>query len=184
MGLIRRLSHLFKAKSEVEDNPEHILNAYIEAGSEALRELSVSAKRAQSESLTLQEKMNLLRAEIQVKRGKAEEAAKEANLDMARRWLEEIHEQNVIYEQLQQDANQKRLFADELMQKLDALSNKVQTAKDLIEQYRMRNRHAAAILAAGKATSSDIRSSNALNQLQEETFLAEAKAELQRTRPY
>jgi len=184
LGLIRRLRTLFKANSETEENPELILNAYIEASSESLRELAVTVKRAQSEALNVQEKMTLVHAEMEAKRGKADAAAKESNPDAARKWLEQIHAQRLLYEQLQQESEQKARFADELSEKLKVLSEKVQTAKRLVEQYRLRYRHAGAVIAAGKALVPDRDSSAAFDQIQEDLFLAEAKAELARTRPY
>lgn len=183
MGLIRRLRHLFENKIQSEGNPERILNAYIEASSEALRQLSVTTKRVQSDGLVIQEKMNAVQAEMKTKRDKAEEAAQVSNTDLAHRWLEEAHDRNLLYEKLKEDANRNQIFADELLVKKDTLFHKIQTAKAIIEQYKARSRRAASIIAAEQAMS-DLDSKNALSQLEEDTFLAEAKAELERSRPY
>lgn len=183
LGLTRHLRRWFGAKRPSEEDPERILNAYIEASSEALRELSVTTKRAQSEGLVIAEKMNAVQAEIKTKRDKAEEAARASNAELARRWLEEVHDRTLLYEQLQEDARRNQVFAEELLEKRDALSGKIQTAKAVIEQYKARSRRAASVIAAEQALS-DGDSKDALGQLQADLFLAEAKAELERSRPY
>ncbi|MFC3799252.1 PspA/IM30 family protein [Cohnella sp. GCM10012308] len=183
MGLIRRLRHLFGADRSPGESPERILNAYIEASSEALRELSATAKRVQSDGLVIQEKMSAIQAEMKLKREQAEEAAQASNAELARRRLEEVHDRRLIHERLQEDANRNRIFADELLDKQETLSGKIQTAKAIVEQYQTRSRRAASLIAAEEAAS-DMDAKEALNRLQADAFLAEAKAELERSRPY
>ncbi|MDG0809142.1 PspA/IM30 family protein [Cohnella rhizosphaerae] len=183
MGLTRHLRRLFAAKRQSEEDPERLLNAYIEASSEALRELSVTTKRVQSEGLVILEKMNAVQSEIKTKRDIAEDAARASDAELARRWLEEVHDRNQLYEKLQADAERNRVFAEELLEKQDALSGKIQTAKAVIEQYKARSRRAVSLIAAEQALS-DGDSKDVLDQLQADLFLAEAKAELERSRPY
>ncbi|MBB6734546.1 PspA/IM30 family protein [Cohnella zeiphila] len=181
MGWFRRVRDLFHADTQPQDDPERVLNAYIEASSEKLRALSVSVNRSRSEWLTAKENCERLETDMAQLRSKAEEAAKQGHANAARRFLEELHDRRPQAEQLTQDTEKLKERADQLERKFELLASKLETARKLKEQFRLRARDAMLQLEARRALEMDLTTSSAMDQIQEAAFLAEAKAELERT---
>jgi phage shock protein A len=181
--LFRHIRDFFQKRRERnEEHPELIMHAYIESGSEKLREFANTVKRVQSEWLTMQERIVRLEAEVDMNRKRAEAALEASEEEQARGWLTQAHAKQTVLAELQSEANQKKAFADELQQQLDLMADKIRTAKDMKDHYLRRNRHALSSIEANKAMPGSSSAADAMDAIQEKTFLAEAKAELAQSR--
>ncbi|MBB6669509.1 PspA/IM30 family protein [Cohnella nanjingensis] len=174
-----------QASAHPQENPEQVLHDYMEAASEKLRELSVSVNRAESEWLSLQENIELYASNAEAFRSQAEEAAKAGRTEQARQWLLKAHSESDRADRLASETNRLKNAVEHLRASLDALRTKYETAKALKDQYQLRHRYADSQWAAQQALSdrSDSSSARAMDRIQEEMFLAEAKAELAKSRP-
>ncbi|RUS46996.1 hypothetical protein [Cohnella sp. AR92] len=112
----------------------------------------------------------------------AEEAAKQNDPDTARSWLMKAQKEQEAYLNLRRESEQKKAAADQLEQTLARLTDKLHSAKELRRQWLDRSRNAASRLQA--ETDSDLDWMAAVEQLKEDTLLAEAAEEVRRSRPY
>lgn len=182
MGIFQRVKDLFRSTTHKEENPEHILSAFIEASSEKLRELSVAVSRAESVWLTLQEKIELCESNAKVFRKHADEAVRQGNEELAKQWLERAHLELYDSENMKPDASKLKANSIQLKDSFNTLKMKLEEAKEMRNQIVMRNKAALSQLAAHQVFNED--TSSAIDRMKEESFLAEAKAELARTRPF
>lgn len=182
MGLFGRFRDLFRSNTPQEDHPLQVLSAFIESYTEKLRELSVTVNRSESEWLIQKEKMNLYTVNSAIYRDKAGQEAKLGNVEMAKHWLMQAHSQDTYLAKLEPEVERLQHTTDQLKATLAQLEHKVQTAKEMRQQFTLRLEAANSQLQMNSAINESF-SSSALERAQEETFLAEAKAELVRSRP-
>ncbi|WP_336788473.1 PspA/IM30 family protein [Paenibacillus sp. MMO-177] len=182
MGLFDRIRVLFKANSPQEDHPLQVLSAFIESSSEKLRELTVSVNRSESEWLLQKRKMDLHLVNSAMYRDKADQEAKVGNADMAKHWLVQAHSQESYLAKLEPEVERLQQSTDQMKETLAQIENKLQTAKELRQQFMLRINAADSQVQMNTALN-EILSSSALDRVREETFLAEAKAELMQSRP-
>src|SRR4051794_23778450 len=91
MGLFRLLRGMFNTNAEDykdEDNPQRVLNTYIESCTEKLRDFSVLLNRMESDKLSLQERIRILEKESGYLQVDAEQALIKENEMSARSLLE------------------------------------------------------------------------------------------------
>ncbi|ACS99806.1 PspA/IM30 family protein [Paenibacillus sp. JDR-2] len=183
MGIFSRMKDLFlsRVNSPQEEHPVRILNAFIESYSEKLRELTVSVNKSESEWLLLKGKLKTYQVSSSMHRDKAEQAAKEGNADKARHWLAQAHSQKAYSQKLEPEVERLERTTEQLKDTLAQLENKLQTAKDMRQQFILRIEAAHSQLKMNAALNESF-SASAMERLKEETFLAEAKAELMRSR--
>ncbi|WP_336775195.1 PspA/IM30 family protein [Paenibacillus sp. MMO-58] len=182
MGLFDRMRDLFRANTPQEDHPMQVLSAFIESYSEKLRELAVSVNRSESEWLLQKGKMNLYLVNSAMYREKADQEARLGNADMAKHWLVQTHSQESILAKLEPEVEKLQQTTEQLKDTLAQLENKLQTAKEMRQQFMFRINASDSQIQMNTALN-EMLSSSALERVKEETFLAEAKAELMQSRP-
>ncbi|GLX69638.1 PspA/IM30 family protein [Paenibacillus glycanilyticus] len=181
MGLFDRMKNLFRANSPQEDHPLQVLSAYIESYSEKLRELTVSVNRSESEWLIQKGKMDLYLANSAIYRDKADQEASVGNAETAKHWLIQAHTQESYVANLEPEVKKLQHSTKQLKETLAQFENKLQTAKEMRKQFMLRIEAANSQMQMNSARNEAL-SSSALERLQEEAFLAEAKVELLRSR--
>lgn len=173
MGLLTRLKSWFS-----KEDPERMLNAFIESATEKLREFEAIANRAESERLTARERLRRYETEIRVLRSKAESYARQHNEDKARQLLKQAHEKQQLIEQLTADMEPAEKSVALLRQQFLQMSKKLNDVKANRLAIIQRNRNAAARKDAFLTMSKSDDPLKLLDSMQEDPFLAEAEAEL------
>lgn len=165
MGLFKKLKDLLEANisdliNKAED-PEKMLNLYIERATEELKEFNIQVNRAVADELQLRQKLEASEKEIQSWTSQARVAIQQNRDDLARIALErkQTAEKNVEDFKLQLEEQHK--VVEELRSSYRVLEEKLGKAKTERDSLVMRQRRAKAMKQAGEAVS-EIASGNAL----------------------
>ncbi|RKN81966.1 PspA/IM30 family protein [Paenibacillus ginsengarvi] len=128
MGIFERIKSLFKLPNPNED-PERLLNSYIEMTSERLRELTVAISKAESDRLSAITSIHNYEQEIAYLRKDAEQACLQQNEIKARSFLEQEH----VKKQLLEKKKASLLKMDEMM---EPFRNSYSTIKEKLNQAK------------------------------------------------
>jgi phage shock protein A len=184
MGLFNRVKDLLHANvndliSKAED-PEKMLNLYIEQATEELRNFSVQVNRATADKLLLEEKIAEADKEVKERTQQAVLAVEQNRDDLARTALsrKQMAEQNLIdYRQQVQEQEQ---IVKELQENYQVLTEKLQKAKLERDNLVMRQ-HRAQTMKKATDTISGLGQNDPLSDIDRmrdrvERMEAEAKA--------
>ncbi|MFZ5631762.1 MAG: PspA/IM30 family protein [Bacillota bacterium] len=182
MGLFKKLKDLLEANlsdliNRAED-PEKMLNLYIERATEELKEFNVQVNRAVADELQLRQKIEGTEKEIQSWISQAKVAVLQGRDDLARIALErkQTAERNLEDFRLQLADQQKAV--EELRANYRILEEKLNKARLERDSLVMRQRRAKALKQAGEAVS-EVASSSALgdfDRMKEKVDRLEAEA--------
>lgn len=155
MGLFSKLKDLLEANFrdliDRAEDPEKMLNLYIERALEQLKEFNLQVNRAVADELQLRQKISAAESEIQSWLSQAKVAVQQNRDDLARIALErkQAAEQKLADLKLQL-AEQEKVVA-ELRSSYRQLEEKLQKARDEREKLVLRQRRAKAMKEAGQA---------------------------------
>ncbi len=155
MGLFTRIKDVMQANineliAKAED-PEKMLNLYIERATEELRNFSVQVNRATADKILLADKIEEAKKEIQERSQQAALAVQQNRDDLARTALsrKQQAEQNLAdFEAQQRDQEQ---VVKDLQENYQVLSEKLQKAKMERDNLVMRQRRAQTMKQASDA---------------------------------
>ena len=155
MGLFKRVRDLLEANlsdlvSKAED-PEKMLNLYVDRASEELRNFALQVNQAVADQIALERKM----AEAEKEAGDWEEKAKSAVAqgrdDLARTALERQKAAREAAADYQSQLTDQKTVVEELRANQRLLENKLEQAKSQRDQLVMRERRAKALKGAADA---------------------------------
>ncbi|WP_018086891.1 PspA/IM30 family protein [Desulfurispora thermophila] len=155
MGLFSKLKDLLEANFrdliDKAEDPEKMLNLYIERAMEQLKEFNLQVNRAVADEMQLRQKISATESEIQSWLSQAKVAVQQNRDDLARIALErkQAAEQKLGDLKLQL-AEQEKVVA-ELRSSYRQLEEKLQKARDEREKLVLRQRRAKAMKEAGQA---------------------------------
>ncbi|WP_336788528.1 PspA/IM30 family protein [Paenibacillus sp. MMO-177] len=101
---------------------------------------------------------------------------------MAKHWLVQALSKETYSENLKSEVERLQWTTKQSKDTLTQLENKLLTAKEMRKKFMLRQ-EAAKLTMQMNAALKELFSSSALERMEEETFLAEAKAELMQPRP-
>lgn len=184
MGLFSRLKDLLHANvndmiSKAED-PEKMLNLYIERASEELKNFSIQVNRAMADKLLLQEKIEDAQKEIAERAQQAELAVKQNRDDLARTALSRKHQAEQNLADYTQQLQEQEQSVKDLQENYQLLSEKLDTAKGERDNLVMRQ-HRAQTMKSATETISGLGHNDPLSDIDRmrdrvERMEAEAKA--------
>ncbi|MFZ5649729.1 MAG: PspA/IM30 family protein [Bacillota bacterium] len=184
MGLFKKLKDLLEANisdliNRAED-PEKMLNLYIERATEELKEFNIQVNRSVADELLLRQKIEAAEKEIQSWMTQAKVAVQQSRDDLARIALDrkQTAERTLGDLRLQQSEQQK--VVEELRSNYRILEDKLLKARSERDSLVMRQRRAKALKQAGEAVK-EISSTSALGDFDRmkdkvDRLEAEAKA--------
>jgi len=184
MGLFKKLRDLLEANisdlvNKAED-PEKMLNLYIERATEELKEFNVQVNRAVADELLLKQKIEAGEKEVQSWASQAKTAVQQGRDDLARIALERKQTtDNNVTDMRRQLVDQQAAVRD-LQANYRVLEEKLNKARAEKDALVMRQRRAKAMKQAGEAVQG-IASNNALGDFDRmkdkvDRLEAEAKA--------
>lgn len=184
MGLFKKLKDLLEANisdliNKAED-PEKMLNLYIERATEELKEFNIQVNRAVADELQLRQKIEAAEKEIQSWMNQAKMAVQQSRDDLARIALERRQTTEKNLEDLRLQLADQQKAVEELRSNFRILEEKLNKARTEKDALVMRQRRAKAMKQAGEAVQ-EIASSSALGDFDRmrdkvERLEAEAKA--------
>lgn len=141
MGILKRFKSLFQLLN-LDEDPERLLNSYIEMTSERLREITVAISKAESDRLSAITSIRNYEQEIAYLRKDAEQACLQQNEIKARSFLEQEH----VKKQLLEKKKASLLKMDETMEPFrnsySAIKEKLNQAKANRDLLMLRGRTA------------------------------------------
>ncbi|OAT80855.1 PspA/IM30 family protein [Desulfotomaculum copahuensis] len=155
MGLFKRIKDLLDANisdliSKAED-PEKMLNLYVERATQELKEFNIQVNRAVADELMLRQKIEASEKEMESWTAQARVAVQQGRDDLARIALERKQTaQNNLESYQTQLADQEKAVA-ELRENYRLLEEKLNKAKAEREQLIIRQRRAKAMKQANEA---------------------------------
>lgn len=186
MGLFKRLKDLLEANisdliAKAED-PEKMLNLYVERATEELKQFNIQVNRAVADQLLLRQKAEASQKEIESWTSQAKVAITQNRDDLARIALERKKTaENNLMEYQTQLADQEKAV-EELRSNYRLLEEKLNKARSERDQLVIRQRRAAAMKQANESIQ-EIASGNALSdfdRMREKVTRAEAEAQATR----
>ncbi|MDA8228049.1 MAG: PspA/IM30 family protein [Desulfitobacterium hafniense] len=184
MGLFKKLKDLLEANisdlvNRAED-PEKMLNLYIERATEELKEFNIQVNRAVADELQLRQKIESAEKEIKSWMGQAKMAVQQNRDDLARIALDRKQTTEKTLEDLRLQLTDQQKAVEELRANFTILEEKLNKAKIEKEALVMRQRRAKAMKQAGEAVQ-EIAGGSALGDFDRmrdkvERMEAEAKA--------
>lgn len=153
--LFKRLKDLLEANiadliNRAED-PEKMLNLYIERATEELKEFNVQVNRAVADELTLRRKIESTAKEIESWAAQARVAVQQGRDDLARVALERKQEAQVNLESYRAQLAEQQKVVAELRENYRLLEEKLRRAKEERDQLVIRKRRAEALKEASEA---------------------------------
>lgn len=184
MGLFQRLKDLLEANisdliNKAED-PEKMLNLYIERATEELKEFNIQVNRSVADELQLRQKIEAAQKEAQSWISQAKVAVQQNRDDLARIALDRKQTAEKTLEDLRLQLVDQQKAVEELRANFRILEEKLNKARTEKDSLVMRQRRAKALKQAGEAVK-EISSSSALGDLDRmrdkvDRLEAEAKA--------
>jgi len=184
MGLFQRLKDLLEANlsdliNKAED-PEKMLNLYIERATEELKEFNIQVNRSVADELLLRQKIEAAQKEAQSWITQAKVAIQQNRDDLARIALDRKQTAEKTLEDLRLQLADQQKAVEELRANYRILEEKLSKARTEKDSLVMRQRRAKALKQAGEAVK-EISSSSALGDLDRmrdkvDRLEAEAKA--------
>ena len=184
MGLFKKLKDLLEANitdlvNKAED-PEKMLNLYIERATEELKVFNIQVNRAVADELQLRQKIDGAEKEIQSWMTQAKVAVQQSRDDLAKIALERRQTAEKTLEDLRLQLADQQKAVEELRANFRMLEEKLSKARTEKDALVMRQRRAKALKQAGEAVQ-EIASSSALGDFDRmkdkvERLEAEAKA--------
>jgi phage shock protein A len=184
MGLFQRLKDLLEANisdliNKAED-PEKMLNLYIERATEELKEFNIQVNRSVADELQLRQKIEAAQKEAQSWISQAKVAVQQNRDDLARIALDRKQTAEKTLEDLRLQLADQQKAVEELRANYRILEEKLNKARTEKDSLVMRQRRAKALKQAGEAVK-EISSSSALGDLDRmrdkvDRLEAEAKA--------
>lgn len=184
MGLFQRLKDLMEANisdliNKAED-PEKMLNLYIERATEELKEFNIQVNRSVADELQLRQKIEAAQKEAQSWITQAKVAVQQNRDDLARIALDRKQTAEKTLEDLRLQLADQQKAVEELRANYRILEEKLNKARTEKDSLVMRQRRAKALKQAGEAVK-EISSSSALGDLDRmrdkvDRLEAEAKA--------
>lgn len=184
MSLFKKLKDLLEANisdliNKAED-PEKMLNLYIERATEELKEFNIQVNRAVADELQLRQKIGGAEKEIQSWMTQAKVAVQQSRDDLAKIALERRQTAEKTLEDLRLQLADQQKAVEELRANFRMLEEKLSKARTEKDALVMRQRRAKALKQAGEAVQ-EIASSSALGDFDRmkdkvERLEAEAKA--------
>lgn len=187
MGLFSRVKDLLQANImdivNKNEDPEKMLNLYVERATEEVRNFQIQVNRAVADKIQLEERIEILRKDITQRTEQAKLAVAQGKDDLARTalTLKKDAEQSLLdYEQ--QLADQAQAVAD-LQENLRILTEKLEKAKLERNNLVMRQRRAQTMKRANEAISGvSTRDPLAdIDRMKERVERAEAEAKASKT---
>ena len=153
--LFKRLKDLLEANiadliNRAED-PEKMLNLYIERAAEELKEFNVQVNRAVADELTLRRKIESTEKEIASWAAQAKVAVQQGRDDLARGALERKQEAQLNLESYRAQLTEQQKVVAELRENYRLLEEKLRRAKEARDQLVIRKRRAEALKEASEA---------------------------------
>lgn len=184
MGLFKKLKDLLEANlneliNKAED-PEKMLNLYIERATEELKEFNVQVNRAVADELQLRQKIEAYEKETQSWMTQAKVAVQQNRDDLARIALDRKQTAERNLEDLRLQLSDQQKVVEDLRANYRILEDKLMKARSERDSLVMRQRRAKALKQAGEAVR-EISSSSALGDFDRmkdkvDRLEAEAKA--------
>jgi phage shock protein A len=184
MGLFKKLKDLLEANisdliNRAED-PEKMLNLFIERATEELKDFNIQVNRAVADELQLRQKTDALEKEIQSWMNQAKAAIQQNRDDLARIALDRKQTAEKTLADLRLQLADQQKAVEELRSNFRMLEDKLNKAKTEKESLIMRQRRAKAMKQAGEAIQ-EIASGSALGDFDRmrdkvDRLEAEAKA--------
>ena len=155
MSLFKKLKDLMEANisdlvNRAED-PEKMLNLYIERATEELKEFNIQVNRAVADELQLRQKIESAEKEIQSWVSQAKVAVQQNRDDLARIALDRKQTTEKVLEDLRLQLTDQQSAVEELRANFVILEEKLNKAKIEKESLVMRQRRAKAMKQAGEA---------------------------------
>lgn len=183
MGLFKRLKDLLEANitdlvSKAED-PEKLLNLYIERATEELKEFNIQVNRAVADELTLRQKIEAAGKEIESWTAQAKVAVQQGRDDLARIALERKQTAQANLESYRAQLAEQEKAVAELRESYRLLEEKLHKARAERDQLVVRQRRAKALKEASEAVQ-QVAGSSALSdfdRMREKVARLEAEAQ-------
>ncbi|MQL53647.1 phage shock protein A [Desulfofundulus thermobenzoicus] len=155
MGLFKRLKDLLEANlsdliSRAED-PEKMLNLYIERATRELKEFNIQVNRAVADELMLKQKIEAAGKEIESWSTQARVAVQQGRDDLARTALERKQVAQASLESYQSQLAEQQKAVAELRENYRLLEEKLNKARAERDQLVIRQRRARAMKEANEA---------------------------------
>ncbi|MBE3588697.1 MAG: PspA/IM30 family protein [Thermoanaerobacteraceae bacterium] len=155
MGLFKRLKDLLEANlsdliSRAED-PEKMLNLYIERATRELKEFNIQVNRAVADELMLKQKIEAAGKEIESWSTQARVAVQQGRDDLARTALERKQVAQASLESYQSQLAEQQKAVAELRENYRLLEEKLNKARAERDQLVIRQRRAKAMKEANEA---------------------------------
>ncbi|MFZ5596012.1 MAG: PspA/IM30 family protein [Bacillota bacterium] len=155
MGLFKKLKDLIEANINdlvnKAENPEKLLNLYIERATEELKEFNIQVNRAVADELQLRQKLEAAEKEIQSWTTQAKVAIQQNRDDLARIALERKQTAEKNVEDFKLQLEEQRKVVEELRSNYRILEEKLSKARSEKDNLVMRQRRAEAMKQAGEA---------------------------------
>lgn len=155
MGLFSRLKDLLEANItdllDKAEDPEKMLNLYIERAGEELKEFNVQVNRAVADELALRQKIEASEKEIESWASQARVAVQQGRDDLARVALERRQTAQASLENYRAQLAEQQKAVAELRENYRLLEEKLHKAKAEREQLIIRKRRAEALKEASEA---------------------------------
>jgi len=155
MGLFSRLKDLLEANItdllDKAEDPEKMLNLYIERAGEELKEFNVQVNRAVADELALRQKIEASEKEIESWASQARVAIQQGRDDLARVALERRQTAQASLENYRAQLAEQQKAVAELRENYRLLEEKLHKAKAEREQLIIRKRRAEALKEASEA---------------------------------
>lgn len=157
MGLFSKVKDLFQANimdivNKAED-PEKMLNLYVERASEEVRNFQIQVNRAVADKIQLEEKIDTLNKEIKQRTEQANLAVQQGKDDLARTALTLKKEAEASLVDYQTQLAEQAKSVTDLQENLRILTEKLEKAKMERNNLVMRQRRAATMKKANEAIS-------------------------------
>ncbi|HWJ02989.1 MAG TPA: PspA/IM30 family protein [Verrucomicrobiae bacterium] len=157
MGLFSRIKDLFQANindivTKAED-PEKMLNLYIERATEELRNFSVQVNRATADKLMLEEKISEAKKDVQEYAQQAVLAVEQGRDDLARTALNRKQQAETNLADYQVQVQEQESIVKDLQENYQILSEKLAKAKGERDNLVMRQHRAQTMKRASDAIS-------------------------------
>ncbi|WP_088189345.1 PspA/IM30 family protein [Desulfosporosinus sp. FKA] len=157
MGLFSKVKDLLQANtmdliSKAED-PEKMLNLYVERATEEVRNFQIQVNRALADKILLEERIEGLNKEINVRSEQAELAVQQGKDDLARNALTYKKQAEISKSDYESQLLEQTKSVKDLQDNLRVLSEKLEKAKLERNDLVMRQRRAETMKKANEAVS-------------------------------
>lgn len=155
MGLFKRVKDLMTANItdlvDKAEDPEKMLNLYVDRASEELRNFSIQVNQAVADQIALQKKSEAAQKDVADWGEKARLAVQQERDDLARTALEREKTARQSLESYRSQAGEQKTVVEELKRNYELLEGKLYQARNERDQLVMRGRRAKALKGAADA---------------------------------